>query len=115
MVADVNADKKTRALIGTPQGSEHFKKVIQRIALTGNRTSDAFAVREFRQQFGNIVSHGALLNICPLKDISHQDVEIEPAGDAQTALPLEEGMEKSLIIQDQVSRSFIGKQLDEAL
>jgi len=113
LIANVDADLKTRAIIGRLKGGEHVEKIVQRIGLTGNDALRPLRPGEFRQQLGHVIGHGAVLNIGPEKNLPDEDVEIEVGGDAQATAALKQCVQQGRIIEDLIARFLVGEQTDQ--
>src|SRR5438132_231080 len=98
MIADVNADEKGGAFIGGLERSEHFEKVIQWGFLPGHDALGAFRAGEFRQKLSNIIRHGAILDIGAEKNVTNQDVKVEPAGNSKTTPALKDRVEQRFVV-----------------
>jgi len=70
-------------------------------------------MRELRQYFRPVTGKRPILDIRPAENMPDENLKIKPAGNAKAAATLEQGMKQGFVIQNQITRFFVRKQLDE--
>ena len=114
VVSDVRTQIKRRPVIRRLQRAQHLEEIIERIGLARQNTSRPFRTRKFRQQLRHVIGNIPVVDPGSAKHMPDQNVEVKTAGDLQASSAFEQSMEQMIVIQDGVSRLFVGEKIDEA-
>lgn len=115
VVADVSPKHETGAFIGGLQRGEHLEKVVERIGLAGKNAFRAACFGKSREDFGDVIGYGAILQVGALKNVADEDVEIKAGGNSKAAAIFQQRMEERGVVEDEVARFLVGEQLDKTI
>lgn len=115
MVADVDTDLEAGAVVRGPESGEHLEEIIKGIVLAWDDATGAFGTRELGQDLGDVIGHGAILDVSAPKDISDENIEVKAAGNAKTAATFEQRAEKCFVVENEIAGFFVGEEFDQAI
>ena len=115
VIADVQAELETGAIVGGLERGDHFEKVIERVVLARKNALSAFRFGKSGKDFGDVIGNAAVGEVGAFEDMANQDVKIKARGNLKAAVMLKERVKQGFIVQNQVTGFLICEQFNETL
>ena len=115
MIAHVKPNEEARPVICLFERRQHFKKILERIALARQNAFGPLGAGKFCQHFRYVIGHTPVENVRATKNVSDQDVKIEAAGNLQAPPALEQRVKEGFVIENYIARFLVGQEFNQAL
>lgn len=115
VITDVQAQLKAGAVVSGLERGDHFEKIVEWIDLTREDAIRPLRFRKGGQHFGHVIGYTAIGEVRAFEDVADKDVKVKTGGDLQATAVFQQGTKEDFIVQNQVTRVFVGEQFDETL